>query len=143
MQLKTMRWGAGAIGLLGLIGVYVFQNQFFYDPFKGYPMIAGKLPHDFDAVTYAYQKVIRYLLNDGFALALIYALFQERKYVQFAVYVFLFGLVVLLPTYLILFTFFSEQTYTYLNHLHRLVLNPVLMMLLVPAFFYQKKLNNK
>jgi exosortase F-associated protein len=142
-KVSTKRWLAGAIGFFGLIAVYVLQNQLFYDPLKGYPMIAGKLPDDFDGFTYAYQKVIRYLLNDGFALALIYAIFEERKYVQFAVYVFLFGLLFLLPTYLVLFVYFSEETYTYLNHLHRLVLNPVLMMLLIPAFFYQKRMRQR
>jgi exosortase F-associated protein len=138
--MRNKRLVVGLIGLVGLIAVYVLQNQIFYDPFKGYPMIAGKLPEDYQPWTYSIQKVIRYLLNDGFALAIIYALFQERKYMQFAVYVFLFGLIVLLPLYLVLFNFYSEQTYTYLNHLHRLVLNPVLMMLLIPAFFYQKRL---
>jgi exosortase F-associated protein len=137
---KEKRIVLGLIGLLGLIGVYVFQYQIFYDPLNGLPLTSKGLPDNFNAGLFAWQKLIRYLLNDGFAMLLLFALFPEKKYMRFAMLVILLGLIFLLPLYLILFTFFPETTYSYLNHLHRIVMNPVLMMLLIPAFYYQKRI---
>lgn len=127
-----------------MILVYVFQIEIFYDPLNHFqfnpqnPQVpeinSGKL---------VLSKSIRYLLNDTFGLMVIWGLFGNKKYLQFAVYVFLFGFLVLLPLYLILVTNFYVETRPFLNHLHRLVLNPVLMMLLIPAFYYQKSLRAK
>ena len=81
--------------------------------------------------------------NDSLAILIIYGFFGPGKYVKFAAYILLFGLVVLLPIYLVLVIFFYQETYSFLNHLHRLVLNPVLMMLLIPAFYSQRANNKK
>jgi len=53
--------------------------------------------------------------------------------------VFLFGLLFLLPIYFVAVFYFFERVFPYLNHIHRLVLNPVLMLMLIPAILYQKK----
>jgi exosortase F-associated protein len=139
-QHSIFRWFLGCFGFLGLVAVYIFQHQFFYDPMNGLPVTQSGLPDDFKALTFSTHKLIRYLLNDGFAVLLIYALFPEKKYVRFAMLVILFGLVFLLPLFLILYVFFAESSFSYLNHLHRVVMNPVLMMLLIPAFYYQKRI---
>lgn len=79
------------------------------------------------------------MFNDVFTLCVIFSLFFERKYMLFAIYVQLFGLLVLLPTYLGI-KFYWGDTYRNLDaNLHRVVMNPVLLMLLIPAFFIQKQ----
>jgi exosortase F-associated protein len=132
------------IGVLGLIVVYVFQRQLFPDPLQDfmYKPASGILPR-FNTPAYIAIKTLRYVANDGFALLIIWGLFGNKQYMRFAVAVFLFGLLLLLPLYLVLVLNFYTQTYSFLNHLHRLVLNPVLMMLLIPAFYYQKSLEAK
>jgi exosortase F-associated protein len=73
------------------------------------------------------------------AILLIYALFYERKYVLFAVWVQVFGMVfVLIPYFIIKFNF-PGYNGPLISFLHRLVLNPTLLLLLIPAFYYQKK----
>ena len=133
------RIAAIAVGCLGLICVYLFQDQLFNDPFNNfiYDPVADNYP-EFNAFQYVLLKILRFILNDGFAIMIIYGLFGPGKYVRFAAYIFLFGFFVPLPLYLILNLGFYESSYSYLNHLHRIVLNPVLMMLLIPAFYAQK-----
>ena len=133
-----------AFGALGLITVYVFQRQLFFDPFQDFIFNPQhpKYP-EVDVVSYILSKTLRYILNDGFALLIIWGLFQNKRYMRFAVLIFMIGLFILLPIYLVLVLNFYESTYTFLNHLHRLVLNPVLMMLLIPAFYYQSSLRKK
>lgn len=127
-----------------MILVYVFQIELFYDPLNHfqYNPQDPQVP-EIDTWKLVLSKSVRYLLNDTLGLMVIWGLFGNKKYLQFAVFVFLFGFLILLPLYLILVTNFYVETRPFLNHLHRLVLNPVLMMLLIPAFYYQKSLRAK
>lgn len=130
-------------GVLGLVLVYVFQMQLFYEPFQPGVYAPPSSIKNFNRPLYIIGKIIRYLLNDGFGLLIIWGLFGNKMYMRFAVLVFFFGLLILLPAYLLLVLAFYEQSHTFLNHLHRLVLNPVLMMLLIPAFYYQNKIGSQ
>lgn len=132
------------LGAIGLIVVYVFQMKLFYDPLNDF-RFNPKDPQapEFDIWKLIASKTIRYIFNDSFALMVIWGLFQNKNYMKFAVAVFMFGFLILLPLYLFLVTHYYLETQSFLNHLHRLVLNPVLMMLLIPAFYYQQSLRNK
>ncbi len=85
------------------------------------------------------NKLIRYLINDLAALALLWVLFQRRDFLQLAFWVLLLGLVVLLPVYFIGYFYFSDVLGITLSYLHRLIMNPTLMMLLIPLFYLQQK----
>ncbi len=85
------------------------------------------------------NRSIRFLLNDALAILLIYALFQERKYVVFSIWVQLFGMFFILVPYFIIKFNFPYYNGPLVSFLHRLVLNPTILLLLIPAFYYQKK----
>ena len=133
-----------AVGLIGLAAVYMLQRKIFFDPFADmiYDPYGNYYP-EFSKTKYILSKLFRFVLNDGFAIAFIYGVFGPGKYVKFAALIFLIGLFILLPAYLIMIIFFYPETHSFLNHLHRLVLNPVLMMLLIPAFYAQKAKEKK
>ncbi|QNR24815.1 exosortase F system-associated membrane protein [Croceimicrobium hydrocarbonivorans] len=132
------------VGCLGLFLVYFFQHYLdFYHLFQGKAPQELNYSSDFievDPRVFSVNKVIRYLLNDLFAMALISALFPQGRYVRFALFVLMFGLFILVPIYLWLYLSQPVGFSSLIGHLHRLVMNPVLMMLLIPAFFYQKRL---
>lgn len=129
---------------MGLVLVYIFQLQLFYDPFQNIRLDGGVLEaHEYNVFHYIVSKIFRYVLNDGFGLIIIWGLFGDTRYLRFAVFIFLLGLLILLPLYLVLSISFYTSSAAFLNHLHRLVLNPVLMMLLIPAFYYQKSIGQK
>jgi len=132
------------IGIVGLVLIYVFQMELFYDPLNSF-RFNPKNPQspEIDAWKLVFSKTIRYILNDSFALLVIWGLFENKKYMKFAVAIFMIGFLVLLPVYLFLVTNFYLETQSFLNHLHRLVLNPALIMLLIPAFYYQQSLRKK
>lgn len=84
------------------------------------------------------NRSIRFLLNDAFMIGLIYALFFEKKYVMFSIMVQLVGVVIFLIPYFILKIYFPSYNGPLISFLHRLILNPTLMLLLIPAFYYQR-----
>jgi len=135
------------LGGMGLFLVYFFQHYLDFHTvlFKGQWPQELNYTADFKKVesfSFIVNKVGRYLLNDLFTIAIIYGLFYEKKYLRFAFVVLLFGLIFLLPAYLFIYLAMPVWFSSLLSHLHRIVLNPVLMMLLIPAYFYQRNLSS-
>jgi exosortase F-associated protein len=131
MKSLYRRWLIGIACVTGLVLVYLFQKM---DP-------AGVLfPETGSLNRFLINRSIRFLLNDAFMIGLIYALFEERKYVIFALWVQLAGIIFFLIPYFILKVYFPGYNGPMISYLHRLILNPTLLLLLIPAFYYQKKL---
>src|SRR5687768_9382099 len=114
----------------GLVAVYLFQRI----DVANYLGVESAHIHKF-----LINRSIRFLLNDAFAIGVIYALFKERKYVIFSLYVQIIGVVLFLLPYFILKIYFPGYNGPLISFLHRIILNPTLLMLLIPAFYYQRK----
>jgi len=87
------------------------------------------------------RKIIRVVLNDFFMLILIAAWFRDWRVTRLAILVQLIDSLVLLPTYLVLKLALegnSEISMPLLSLLHRLIVNPTLMILLLPALYFQR-----
>lgn len=117
------------LAIAGLVVVFLFQRI----------DIGGMVGIDDASWKFIVNRSIRFLLNDGLAIVLIYALFQERKYVVFSIWVQLFGMFFILVPYFIIKFNFPYYNGPLVSFLHRLVLNPTILLLLIPAFYYQKK----
>lgn len=128
-RLSAMRWITGTLCVSGLLGIYLFQQL----------DVANMLGIELQTIRFAMNKTARFLANDFLMIGLLYALFYERKYVVFALWVQLAGFVFLLLPYFALKLIFHTGNGPLVSFLHRLVLNPTLLILLIPAFYYQKK----
>ena len=121
----------GIVCVAGLVAVFLFHQV----------DVAALMGIDTRMSRFLVNRTIRFLLNDAFALGLIYSLFYERKYVIFALYVQIAGTLLFLLPYFVLKIYFPSYNGPLINYLHRLILNPTLLMLLIPAFYYQKFVN--
>lgn len=83
------------------------------------------------------NRIIRFLINDNLVLLLIFAIFYDKKYVKFGLAVEAFGFFFLLIPYFIL-RYSFEINPMYISFIHRLIINPTLMALLIPAIYIQK-----
>jgi len=119
----------GAMSIAGLVFVFLFQRI----------DVAAFLSTGEPAIQrFIINRTLRFLLNDAFAIGLIYALFVEKKFVIFALYVQVAGVVLFLIPYFVLKVYHPGYNGPLISFLHRLILNPTLLMLLIPAFYYQK-----
>jgi exosortase F-associated protein len=128
----TRRMVVGILCVLGLVCVFIFQR---WD-------CAALLGIETPINRFLFNRTIRFLLNDAFAIGMIYALFAERKYVMFSLYVQAAGVFLFLLPYFVLKIYFPSYNGPLISFLHRLILNPILLMLLIPAFYYQKRLSS-
>jgi exosortase F-associated protein len=124
----------GILSIVGLVVVFLFQRI-------NIAAIMGF--SDIHIYQFIINRSIRFLLNDFLTIGLIYALFGERKYVVFALWVQGIGIVFFLIPYFILKIQYPAYNGPLLSFLHRLILNPTLLLLLIPAFYYQKKISSK
>ncbi len=135
LKLPDSRWGriillTGGVGLLA--AVYLFQR---FNPWTGF---AGIHPN----AIFVINRTVRLILNDLACFFIILAVFREVKYLKVAFWVFLVELLVILPLYLTLKLSLegdSEISSPLLSQIHRLIVNPTLMILLMAGFFYQQK----
>ncbi len=135
--MKRSVWIGGA--LLVLVLVFVFQR------FNYAIALTSFLPEGLQITQpntiFIINKTIRLVLNDVACMVLIYAWFKERKYLTLSFYLFLVEVFLLLPIYFIVKLSLegdSEISSPLLSQIHRLIVNPLLMFLLMAGFIYQR-----
>lgn len=136
---KGLNIALGIVACSVLFAVYIFQQ------FNAAAVLCDALPGlscPFGANTvFVINRSIRVLLNDAACMVLILAIFKQKKYLQVAFYIFLFEVLVLLPAYFMLKLSLegdSEISSPLLSQIHRMIVNPTLMIVLIIAFAYQR-----
>ena len=126
-----------ALALSGLFLVYVYQH---FDYLLWLANLTG-FGSPSDSESFAVNRTIRLVINDLLCLVLINELFREAKFVKVAFYVFLAELLILLPVYLWIKLSLegpSEISSPLLQPIHRMIVNPLLMIILIGSFYYQQ-----
>ena len=133
-SLLSKDWFRFALFLAGLgilAAVYIFQ--------KASP--AAWLGITGPNAIFAVNRTIRLVANDFACFLIILAIFRTKRYLKLAFYVFLIELLIVLPVYLAVKLTLegdSEISSPLLSQIHRLIVNPMLMILLIAGFFYQR-----
>ncbi len=121
------------LGVAGLAFVYLFQRT---DALGWLCQCqAGANVH------FIFNKSLRLVLNDLLMLVIIYAWFKDSAVTKLALWVQLVDMFLLLPLYLILKLLLegdSEISSPLLSQMHRLIVNPTLMILIIPAIYFQR-----
>lgn len=118
-----------------------FETNLFYDPLLSY------FQSDFHQLAFpeiqTYKHLLsigfRYFLNSVISLSIIHVIFQEIKITRFSAIILLlfFFLFALIYFYFIQTEF--KQAFTAGFYVRRFLLQPVLLLVLVPAIWYYKK----
>lgn len=127
------------LAILTLALIYLFQRINFLQVLCNFLDVSLSGTHPY--VFFVVNKSLRLIANDLACFMIIIAIFQERKYLKVAWYVFLVELLIILPFYFIIKLSVegeSEISSPLLSQIHRIIVNPTLMILLIIGFFYQK-----
>lgn len=131
---NNWRWLIGLASASGLFLVFIFQR---WDAAAFIGIQGANIIH------FLFNRTIRFFVNDALAIGLIFGLFGERKYVLVAVVIQIAGMLLFLLPYFIIKINFPAYNGPLVSFLHRLVLNPTLLLLLIPAFYYQRWVQSK
>lgn len=117
-----------------------FERQFFYDPFLDY------FEADFNNLPFPQVNVfklfcgllLRYFLNTIFSLLLIYNLFPEKENLKFSTILYVVFLVMLLGMFFFILNCFPNANWL-LFYVRRFIIQPIFVLLFIPAFYYQQQ----
>lgn len=126
------------IAFLGLFLVYLFQRV----DYLGVAAALFGLPAPSATSSFVVNRMSRLIINDLLCVTLVSTFFQDERFTRLAWWVFLGELLVLLPLYLVLKLSAegpTELSSPVFQPLHRMIVNPLLMIILIAGMYYQRR----
>jgi exosortase F-associated protein len=123
-----------------IICIRFFEDVLFYDPFLTFfkTDYQNKSLPNVDALKLISNLFLRYFANTLLSIAIIYLLFLNQMHVKVAFILYLILFVLLLAIFSYLLFVSKEPNYLVLFYVRRFLIQPMLLLLLIPAFYFQK-----
>lgn len=131
-----------AVGLLlSFVLVRFYERSLFYDPFLTYfKSNFNQMPlPDFETFRLVLSLVFRYGLNMLISLLLIYLIFKDRMMIRFSVLLYLIAFLFLITSFFLVIHFYGSQNNFLLFYIRRFLIQPLFVLLFIPAFYFQKR----
>lgn len=137
---NKFRVSIAVLALLALVAVRAFEQNLFYDPFLPFfkTEFQGKSLPDYEVFKLFLNTFLRYFLNTIFSILLIYQIFKQKKLIVFVSWLYLFLFEVLAIIYFGLL-YYKTSDYLVLFYVRRFLIQPLFLVLFIPAFYYQRK----
>lgn len=139
---KILRWFLVICGILGLIAIRGLEDKLFYDPFLHFFKSANQnevFPN------FIWEKLIlsyllRFGLNTFFSLVIVHFLFQNKDWTKQAFILIALVFLIVFPIYLYCIYDQFQFGYLFSFYVRRFVIQPLTVILLIPVFYYRKKI---
>lgn len=133
------------LGLFLLLALIRFlEDSLFYDPLLAFYQgdFKTKPPPVFDEWQLILNTSFRFWLNSLISLLILFVAFQKRSIVKFSSYFYgLVFLILILPFTWLVFRLSPDDYFT-LFYVRRFLIQPLFILLLLPAFYYQNHLQS-
>jgi len=125
--------------LLVLICIRIFQDELFYDPFISFFKFNFhyQILPDFDTLKLIVNLFFRYALNSLCTIWILYLLFNSKSVIKLATFLLAVFFVLLLFLFLVLIHAEIQSNYMLLFYVRRFLIQPIFLLLFIPAFYYQ------
>ncbi len=127
-----------------LVCVRMFENQLFYDPFLEYFKSSSStnvLPK-VDNFKLFISLFVRYFLNTLISLTIIYVLFKDLILVKFTAVLYVIFFLILILLFFVVYHYFGQNHKMLLFYVRRFIIQPLFLLLFVPAFYFQKNIKS-
>ena len=135
------------IGILviALMLIRMFEKELFYDPFLDFfpGNTQNKTIPEFDTIKLFLGLLYRYSINSTFTVLIVYFLFKDVSIVKLTSFLLSIFFVVLIILFFSLLYISKTPDYLFLFYVRRFLIQPLFLILFVPAFFYQKSVNKQ
>lgn len=133
---------AGLFLILLLILIRTFEDTLFYDPFLNYfksNYHNAPLPK-LNIIKLFFSLGFRYYLTSMISLGLLKLIFNDAKIMKFSIFLFsVLGMILMISFFFVLIKF-GESNKMNLFYIRRFIIQPIFLILFIPAFYYQKKI---
>jgi len=140
-QIDTFQIGLLILLVVALVSIRIFESTIFYDPLIAY------FKGNFNAIPLPKMHQIKLFVSLGFrfyinsilSIAIIHVLFKNSKTTKFALLLYIILGSLLLISFVFILEFFGETNKMNLFYIRRFIIQPIFLILFVPAFYYQNK----
>ena len=137
---KLTRYIFVVILVLVLMAIRGFEDYLFYDPYLQF------FENDYLYIDNPRREVaklvfftsLRYLLNTLASLGILYLIFNDKVMIKFSVLLYAIAYVLLLIPYLYFVINPRQEDYYLFFNVRRFLIQPIGIILLLPAFYYYK-----
>ncbi|TXE09386.1 exosortase F system-associated protein [Gelidibacter salicanalis] len=128
-----------------LILIRAFEHDLFYDPYLTF------FENDYLYIDNPRREVLkltlfttlRFLLNSLISLGILFVFFDDRSVVKFSALIYTAAFIVLLVLYLYFVINPNKEDYYIFFNIRRFLIQPLLLLLLLPAFYYNQLKSEK
>jgi len=123
-----------------LVLIRAYENVLFYDPYLTF------FKNDYlyiDSPRREIAKLVlnttfRFVLNTLISLGILYLIFKDRSIIKFSALIYFVAYVLLLIPFLYFVVNPKQEDYYLFFNIRRFLIQPILLILLFPAFYYYK-----
>ncbi|KMQ59602.1 exosortase [Chryseobacterium sp. FH2] len=143
--MKILSWFLVILGIVGLISVRALEDKIFYDPFLNYFHEANKnLPFpSFEWGKLIIGHLFRFILNLFFSGIIIHSIFKNKEWTLQGAILITIIFAITFPIYLYCIYNKFEIGYLFSFYMRRFVIQPLILLLIVPMFYYRKQMEEK
>jgi exosortase F-associated protein len=128
----------GLVVLLAL--VRYFEDYLFYDPYLQF------FENDYlyidsprrEALKLTLFTTLRYVLNTVISLGILFVVFKDKSVVKFSVIIYGIAYLFLLAAFLYFVINPKQEEYYLFFNIRRFLIQPLILVVLLPAFYYNK-----
>lgn len=134
-------WLLLLFGLLLLLLIRAFEDELFYDPYLKFfqsDYLYLDSPRR-EVLKLTLSTTLRYVINTLISLVILYVFFKDNSVVKFSALIYIMFYVILLGLFLYFVLNPKQEDYYLFFNIRRFLIQPILLLLLFPAFYYQRK----
>jgi len=123
-----------------LVLIRFFENELFYDPYLSFfhnDYLYIDSPRR-ELVKLTLFATLRFVMNTAISLGILYVVFKDKSVIKFSGLVFIAAYVILISLFLYFVIRPKQEDYYIFFNIRRFLIQPLLLILLLPAFYYQK-----
>jgi exosortase F-associated protein len=137
---KAVNYIVLIILFLLLVSIRAFEDVLFYDPYLTF------FKNDYlyidsprrEVAKLVFNTTLRFVLNSLISLGILYVVFKDKSMVKFSALIFVLAYVLLLIPFLYFVINPKQEDYYLFFNIRRFLIQPIIIMVLLPAFYYQK-----
>ncbi len=123
-----------------LVLIRTYEDQLFYDPLLSFFKEEGNtetLPV-FNSLQLLGNVILRFLMNTILSLAILWVLFEDKGFIKLTVYLYAILFFIVFTAYCYLLYYSESDTFLTLFYVRRFLIQPLFLLILIPAFYYYK-----
>jgi exosortase F-associated protein len=120
------------------------ESALFYDPLISffYGDYQSQALPEIEWTAYVLNIFLRYVINMVLSVAILWLAFRDRGIVSFSLLLFTIVFCALVPLFIVFWHTSAQGEYMTLFYVRRFLIQPLLIFILLPAFYYYRRANS-